>query len=98
MSTLASEGTTIKLEPDRCKCGSPFTGVVLETITSGDLLEPDENGFQEIERSAFHGYEEHCSLQSEERDDGEWIGAYCANCDSHTQVRVVDAENQLPAC
>ena len=52
MSTLASEGTTIKLEPDRCKCGSPFTGVVLETITSGDLLEPDENGFQEIELSA----------------------------------------------
>lgn len=98
MPTLASEGTTIKLEPGMCACGSPFTGVVLQIITSGDLLEPDEEGFQEIELSAWYGYEVHCALLSEERDGGEWIGAYCANCNNHTQVQIVDAENQLPAC
>ena len=80
----------VKLDPDKCKCGSPFTSVVLKVITIGDLAAPDDDGLQDVEFTSL-GYDDEVFLHSSSEGDIEWVGAYCHSCRESTNVKVIEA-------
>ena len=81
---------SVKLDPDKCKCGSPFTSVVLKVITIGDLVAPDDDGLQDVEFTSL-GYDDEVFLHTWSQDGTEQVGAYCRNCRESTDVKVVEA-------
>jgi hypothetical protein len=87
---MSGSVTGVRLDPDKCKCGSHFASVMLEVIIVGDLALPSESGAQRLELADPFGDDEIVRLHSREKDGVEWTTAYCARCVDFTEVTVAE--------
>ena len=87
---MSGSVTGVRLDPDKCKCGSHFASVMLEVIIVGDLAPPSASGTQRLEPADSFSDDEVVRLHSRKKDGVEWTTAYCARCVDFTEVRVAD--------